>query len=133
MSDEFIQFNFPCSDCIVRAACKNKPTEKGDLYIGYDNPCLALPNLKDKSYHKMLIECWANLGHDLLNTVKKSEEPEGINKDNKVPSTYIRAMHQMTSIIQYMVNSTSWREGALYPFDKIDINEKLKSINKLIS
>ena len=125
MSDEFIQFNFPCTDCIVRAACKNKPNKK-DLYRGGSIPCLALPNVKDKSYHKMLIECWANLGCSILNHVSKLELPIGVNKDNQVPASYIRAMHQMTKAIGYMVNSTSWREGQLLPFDKMEIDEKLK-------
>lgn len=124
MSDEFIQFRFPCAECIVRAACKNKPTNIDDLYMGYNKSCLTIPKLKDKkSYHKMLVECWINLGYDLF------DKPEGY--INKVPFSYIRAIHQMASIMQYMVNSTSWREGTLYSFDKTDINEKLKSINKL--
>lgn len=127
MSNEFIQFTFPCTDCIVRAACKNKPTAKEDLYSGISRPCLALPSYKeDKSYHKMLVECWANLGWTILEAIQKREEPPGTNKDNKVPSSYIRAMHQMASTIQYMVNSTSWHEGKLLPFDQWEINEKLK-------
>lgn len=126
MSDEFIQFDFPCSDCIVRAACKYKPTAKDDLYGGAGLPCLALPMVKEKSYHKMLIECWANLGFDLLQNVQKRNSTAKINIDNKVPSAYIQAMHQMASTIQYMVNSTSWHEGKLLPFDQWEINKKLK-------
>lgn len=126
MSDEFIQFDFPCSDCIIRAACKYKPTAKDDLYGRAGLPCLALPFVKEKSYHKMLIECWANLGFDLLNHVSKLEFPIGVNKDNQVPSSYIRAMQQMTKAIGYMVNSASWREGELFPFDKLEIDKKLK-------
>lgn len=126
MSDEFIQFTFPCGECIVRAACKDKPTAKEDLYGPAGKLCLALPKIKDKSYHKMLIECWANLGFNLLNHVSKLELPIGVNKDNQVPSSYIRAMHQMTKAIGYMVNSTSWREGKLLPFDKMELDEKLK-------
>jgi len=126
MSDKFIQFRFPCTDCLVRAACKNKPTEKDDLYIGNGKTCLTLPKLNHKSYHKMLIECWANFGFDLLDNVQKREEPAGVNKDNNIPSGYVRAMHQMASTLQYMVNSTSWSEGKLFPFDKYEINEKLK-------
>ena len=125
MSDEFIQFNFPCTDCIVRAACKYQPSKK-DLYRRGSIPCLALPKVEDKSYHKMLIECWANLGFNILNHVSKLELPIGVNKDNQVPASYIRAMHQMTKAIGYMVNSTSWREGQLLPFDKMEIDEKLK-------
>ena len=125
MSDKFIQFVFPCTECIVRAACKNKPNKK-DLYGGNGKPCLALPKVKDKSYHKMLIECWANLGFDILNHISKLEHPMGVNKDNQVPASYIRAMYQMSKVIEYMVNSTSWREGKLLPFDKMELDEKLK-------
>ena len=126
MSDQFIQFAFPCADCIVRASCKDKPIKKKDLYRSVGKPCLTLPAITDKSYHKMLIECWINLGFDLLENVQKREGIEGVNTDNQVPSSYIRAMHQMANALQYMINSASWREGKLLPFDKFEVNQKLK-------
>ena len=62
MSHDFIQFNFPCSECIVRAICKDIPknAELKKLY-DKDNPrCLTVPEFSpsELAYTKGLIECW---------------------------------------------------------------------------
>jgi len=128
MSQKFVQFNFPCIDCIVRAACELQEAITADhLYDSKYPRCVTMPRLEDdKSYHKVLIECMANLFKSLMNSVQKIEEPIGINKDNKVPHKYITLFYQMTCVMQYMVNSTSWKIGELKQFDIDEINRKLK-------
>jgi len=128
MSQEFVQFTFPCSDCIVRAACKDQErlTVK-DLYNTKSAKCLTIPKLEDdKSYHKVLMECMANLFKDIMGSVQKDEDPIGVNKENKLPYRYVTLFYQMACAMQYMVNSTSWKIGELKDFDRDEINRKLK-------
>ena len=129
MSQKFVQFNFPCIDCIVRAACEMQNSITADhLYDSQCARCIAIPRLEDdKSYHKVLIECMANLFKDLMSSVQKIEEPIGINKDNKVPHRYIITFYQLACAMQHMVNSTSWEIGELQQFDIDEINRKLKA------
>ena len=81
MSAEFIQFIFPCKECLVRAACKEKPdnvAEKKVLFNDNSDPrCLAVPKLPlDVTYHKGVLECWAVLGSELMSALQKSEDPK---------------------------------------------------------
>lgn len=131
MSKEFVEFTFPCTACLVQAACQEKPTEKADLYDSSKNcRCLTLPTLeKGMTYHKMMIECYSNFGPQLMNHIQKSYSPSGVETHNNIPVGYVQMMVQMTAIMQYMVNSTSWAEGDLKPFDKHEINLKLKGLH----
>ncbi len=131
MSKEFVQFTFPCSTCLVQAACKDKPVKKEDLYDAVKScKCLTLPAFDPTSmtYHKMMMECYSNFGPDLMNHVQKSYSPSGVETHNSIPVRFMQIMIQMTAVMQYMVNSTSWREGDLKAFDKHEINLKLKGL-----
>ena len=79
MSENFVQFIFPCKDCLVRAACKENPDNEAIKHLYKDNRhrCLAVPKLPPNvSYHKGLLECMANLGAELINAVEKTEDPQ---------------------------------------------------------
>ena len=76
----------------------------------------------------MMIECYANFGPKLLNTIQKSYSPSGVETHNNIPVGYLLIMLRMVGIMEYMVNSTSWDEGDLKPFDKHEVNLKLKGL-----
>ena len=132
MSCEFIQFHFPCKDCLVRAACKEKPKDEDVQHLfmdGHTVPCLALPKipLDVKSYHKGLLECWANIGVNIICRMSKKEDPKTCTEsNNNIPMQYVILMGNMIYLLQWMINSTSWNEGLLKDFDKLEINRKVK-------
>lgn len=133
MSHDFIQFSFPCSECIVRAACKDIPknAELKKLYDKMTPRCLTVPEVgpSEMSYTKMLIECWANLGHEIICRMRKSENPHTcMETNNKIPMQYIMLIGQMAGLLQWITNSTSWDLGELQDFDAVEVRNKCKHI-----
>lgn len=131
MSEEFITFNFPCRECIVRATCKTIPTEKPirDLFDQGSVRCLAMPliDTEDMTYTKVLIECWANFGHKIICQMSKTEDPRtSMETNNQVPMQLVSMLGHLVGLAQWIVNSTSWREGTLQDFDRREINLKSK-------
>jgi len=134
MSEDFIQFTFPCKDCVVAAICKEKPKNAKELILehGHAVRCLTIPKFDDplKSYHKGLLECWANIGHDILYTLEKqTSENLKTEKRNKIPRDFLYFMTHVSDILQWMVNSYSWKSGRSEDFDIKEINMKLKSLS----
>jgi len=132
MSQEFIQFNFPCTDCLVRAACKEKPKNNEDVKL-YDNinpRCLTLPKFPSKIAHtKGLLECWANLGVKIITNMQKTEDSKTFRETkSNIPMHYIILMGQISYLLQWMINSESWENGELKDFDIREIREKCKHI-----
>jgi hypothetical protein len=134
MSEKFVQFTATCKDCLVLPACK----EGKELYLrseafhNFPPLSLALPKFdtKSKSYSKALIECWVNIGHDIIDTMHKSYQ-NGIETHNKIPEKYMHLLVDITGALQYMVNSTSWRKGEhIIPYDSDEIKRKLKHISR---
>ncbi len=131
MSQDFIQFTFPCKDCVVRAACTEKPENETIKHL-FNDPnsprCLAVPNLpSDITYHKGILECWANLGVDIINSTQKSEDPKTqIEKHNNIPIQYVDLIGHMSYLLQWIIHSTSWRLGELKDFDQSEIDLKIK-------
>ena len=134
MSAQFIQFIFPCKDCLVRAACKEKPDNedvKSVLFNDGSNPrCLAVPKLPlDITYHKGVLECWAVLGSELMSAMQKSEDPNTQTEThNNIPMQYVSLMGKISYLLAWMVNSTSWRLGTVQDFDKFEINLRTKNL-----
>jgi len=138
MSEEFIQYVFPCVECLVQAACQDHDRlriikdrkEIQTRHIRSDRPSLAVPkfDLNDKTYHKGLIECWANMGASMMNKVSKEEDPIKHQKADNLPMPYVHILIAMTQIICHMVNSTSWEEGTLHEFDRIEIKARLSKL-----
>jgi len=134
MSTEFIQFIFPCKDCIVRASCKEKPDHEGKLSVLFNDSgrprCLAVPKLsQDVAYHKGVLECWANIGAQLINSMQKSEDPKTLSEThNKIPMQYVALMGKISYILAYIVNTTSWRVGELQEFDQFEIKQRIKNL-----
>ena len=135
MSAQFVQFIFPCKDCLVRAACKEKPDNEGVksvLFNDNGNPrCLAVPKLPlDITYHKGVLECWAVLGAELMSALQKSEDPKTLKEThNNIPMQYVSLMGKMSYLLCYMVNSTSWNLGELQEFDRFEIKQRIKNLH----
>lgn len=130
MSAKFYQFNFPCKDCVITAICKEKPDNAKDIILEYQNPvaCLTIPKCPDlKTYHKMLLECWANQGPSILNKVQKQSSLDFKTEiHNNIPRDYLYLMGYMAGILAHMVNTTSWDIGRTQKFDHYEINRRLK-------
>lgn len=132
MSEAFIQFTLPCETCIVQSMCKDK-SRMDDVKIHRSvKTCLALPDwdINEKIYIKGLIECWLNLGCDIsqkLMRIKLDNKLKYLNDQNtSIPNQYLDFLFVIANALQWMINSTSWREGKLYKFDSFEIKEKLK-------
>jgi hypothetical protein len=111
--------------------CKDYDGRKKQLEdIRSDRPSLAIPifDQTKKSYHKGVIECWANLGASLMGKVSKWEDPIGHQKDDNLPLKYVQILWAMSQIMCHMVNSTSWQEGKLHEFDRIEIKRRLEKL-----
>jgi len=132
MSAEFIQFNFPCKDCLVLAACKDKPKNEAikHLFDDFNPRCLTLPKFPSNvEYIKGLLECIFNLGVDVINRMTKTEDPQTCSEINsKIPMQYIMLLGNMLYLMQWIINSTSWEEGILQEFDKFEVGLKCNSI-----
>ena len=125
MSQEFIQFGFPCTDCLVSAACKDKKyIDKKDLLDQNRGiRCLALPiyDTETSSHEKSLLECVANI---IWNVACQLNEDRSMN----IPEQYRHFLMHYLGIFQYIINTTSWRENLnpVADFDKFEIGEKIK-------
>ena len=127
MSENFLQIKLPCGECLVQAICKDKSGKglKLNKSTGY---CLALPDwdMSKKNYQKGVFECWANFGWQLIQSISKKENSERIN----VPPQFLDTFVDILSALQWMINCTSWHEGKLHQFDKMEIKTKLKYITR---
>jgi len=134
MSLEFLRFNIPCRDCVVRAICKDK-NNMGLELSKINDLCLAVPqwNPMERTYIKGFCECWINLGYNMLGglrTLKLENKREDFNKSISIPTQYINFLTDTINTIQWIVNSTSWQKGELYAFDSFEINQKMKYITR---
>jgi hypothetical protein len=125
-SERFLQISIPCNDCLVAPICEDKKsiddsTNKHDLY----QFMLTLRKWDEsqKCYRKGLLEAWVNMGADLISNMRTSEFNDLPN--HAVPE-YLNPLIEIVNSLQWMVNSTSWREGKMYDFDKAEFKKKLK-------
>lgn len=134
MSSEFYHFYFPCKDCVVAGICKEKPKNAKDVILEYDSPvlCLTIPKTPTdvKTYYKMLLECWANMGHGIINKVQKQSSVNFKKEiNNNIPRDYLYLISRITDLLQWMVNSISWENGQSAKFDVDEIKQKLKLLD----
>lgn len=135
MSLEFIQWTPKCTNCLVKACCVDyrsmEEITEIKNFLEFPPRSLALPHYdcKEKTHSKMLIECITNLLFDAVNDMKKIEYPREIEKENNLAMGYVRFLTHLSHTLQWVVNSTSWREGGeLHFFDKIEVERRLKSL-----
>ena len=127
MSQNFIEFTFPCKECLVAAACRERKTIKTkdlvDAMTGSGIRCLALPMYDDRSsYQKNFIECVANIAWRVTNQLNED-------RNMKIPEQYRHFLIEYLGVFQYIINTTSWRENLkeVASFDKNEIKRKLKT------
>ena len=129
MSEEFIQYRFPCGECLVQAACKDRKRVRKEVKnVRNDVASLGVPRFKDKSYHKGLLECLMNIQKDIINKVSRNEGTDNIQVPDQLPMQYVHLMISMADILCHMINSTSWREGELFEFDRAEIKRRLSHL-----
>jgi len=131
MSEEFIQYRFPCKTCLVQAACQDLDRIKS-RELNENRPSLALPIFKDKSYHKGLLECILNLLKQIMDKVSRDGGLKDFDKQDadKLPMAYVHLLIDTSAILCHMVNSTSWREGELFEFDRIELKRRLTQLER---
>ncbi len=130
MSEEFIEYHFPCSVCIVQAACKDRQRIRGPIEkVETGVPSLGVPKFKKgKTYHKGILECLMNVQKRVMDKVSRTEGPNRVQEKDKLPMQYLNVMIGVSEILCHMVNSTSWEEGELFEFDRIEIKRRLSKL-----
>lgn len=136
MSAEFVQFNFPCKECLVRATCLEKTHLKDKVFkVNTSIACLAAPvfeELQNKNWQRHIFECISNLLRDWTQHTRK-ENIRGTHPDLLIPYEYFQVIITLCRIFQYMINSTSWRTGKLEKFDQQELSIKLKQMEWLLA
>ena len=69
------------------------------------------------------MEAWANMGWDIFSNMRSSEFKD---LPDEISPEFIDLLIELSSIIQWVINSQSWRDGKKYDFDKTEIKRKLK-------
>lgn len=125
MSEKFIELYIPCKECLVAPACKDKKkigtyknAELRDIFLG-----LKKWNEKEKVFKKGVIEAWVNMGCDIFSNMRPNEV-EDI-PDSAFPE-YLNVLIELVNILQWLINSKSWRDGKPHDFDKSELKNKLK-------
>lgn len=105
----------------------------------YWNRLLTIPKVPNMSYLKVLLKCTSNLYDELVNGLDKNQEllsnedfekfnkGEGITKDG----IHIELRHFFAflgGIVQYTINSSSYRQGEFYGFDAMELSQKLRML-----
>ena len=73
-SRTFKQVTVPCKDCLVVAACEDKKREGNQLDNIFEfMMVMERWDEKEKCYRKGLIECWANMGWQILSSMRDDE------------------------------------------------------------
>ena len=137
MSDEdksvkFLQVSIPCKECLVQGACQDRlaidrKMQAQDLF----DFLLALRRWDEskKVYRKGLIEAWANLGWDIFQNMRTSEFNE---LPPEVAPVYLDTLIELSAVIQWIINSLSWREGQKFDFDIREIKHKIEMAKKWV-
>jgi hypothetical protein len=113
--------------------CTEKENVKDKKINTQHKMCLSLPewNIEEKIYLKGLFECMINLSWKIteaLTREKKRDDEEGSQQSRRIPTQYIDMLIDVVATLQWMINSTSWKEGKLYNFDAYEIKHKLKNV-----
>ena len=125
MNQKFITVPIPCKDCLVQAACKKKiPIKVDDFY----QTAILVPkwNEKEKVYKKGLIECWVDMGTKIRQR-KDHKFPQDFPQHAQI--AFLDALIEIINFLEYIVDSTSWRDGKRYQFDIDDLKEKLERVD----
>jgi hypothetical protein len=101
------------------------------IKIRGDVPSLGVPiwDYEKKSYHKGLFECVINILKNITDKINKSEpENTPAAKRDNIPMEYVHLFIDMADMMCHIIHSTSWREGELQEFDRIEIERRLQRL-----
>jgi len=125
-SEKFAQLAIPCKECLVSPICEDKKRidlemkkhEMFGFFLG-----LRKWDESKKIYRKGLMEAWANMGWDIFSNMRSSEFKD---LPDEVSPEFIDVLIELSSAIQWIVNSQSWRDGKKHDFDKTEIKHKIE-------
>jgi len=125
-SVKFRQINIPCATCLVAASCQDKARtyKELDRFPLFDF-LLGLQKWDEtkKVYRKGLIEAWANLGWDIFSNMRTTEFKE---LPQEIAPQFLDLLIELSGLIQWVINSTSWRCGEKQVFDISEIKSKIE-------
>jgi len=133
VSHDFIEFVFPCTDCLVAAACRDRKQIKKLDFLDYPSAngirCLALQqyDTTSNSHEKALLESVANITWRIAGRLN---EDRGM----KIPEQYRHFLMEYLAVFQYILNTTSWNSNVnpVAEFDKFEIRNKMKTAMKML-
>jgi hypothetical protein len=87
-----------------------------------------------RPYNKTLLECLCNALQEVSSGIRKDFKEEEYKKPyteqettrDELPIELQLQLAQIGNLLQWMVNSASWRDGKYYPFDAFEIEQRLK-------
>ena len=125
-SVKFRQINIPCATCLVTASCedKDRTIQEIEKFPMFDF-LLGLQKWDEskKVYRKGLIEAWANMGWDMFSNMRTTEFKD---LPKEVSPEFLDLLIELAGLIQWIINSTSWRNGEKQDFDITEIKRKLE-------
>jgi hypothetical protein len=124
MSAVFHEITHPCKECVVRAACEHLQRRKDAFRLDeFHSSILCLQSNSfhraDKTDHRNdLVEAWINFGCKLMRNIEI---------DNVKLSPQILFFKHILEMMQYIVNSKTWRDKTkIQPFDYEEVLNRLK-------
>jgi hypothetical protein len=130
---DFIEFVFPCDQCLVSAACKDKKqiTIKDFNDRNGGVRCLALPSFDSTqdSLAKVFVSCVAGITTRFADHFRNEEQSVGVSEE------FRHFLIDYFAILQHIANSTSWRErtDGIADFDKRELKLKLERAIRWLS
>lgn len=96
----------------------------------YHDPrvALMLPRI-DGNYNKRLTECAVNLLEQCASSLKYNKPDMNSNKtEHDIDRELQSIVKDLAGTLQYIVNSSSWRNGEYHGFDRFEIDKRLRRL-----
>ena len=126
-SEKFIEGRIPCKECIVRAACEDAKHIPNINRL--DGRAFYLPIAPYKCTMKVASECWANLGKSIMSNIRTldiARESSYHEKDIFINKQLVDFLLSLTYLIQYIIDSKSWKYSTVDYYDITEIRIKFK-------
>lgn len=91
---------------------------------------LITPKIEDEEVKiKVLMECWASLGTDLMQSLSLTMKDYNgnITKDEMLDK-FTYSFKSLSDYVGYFLNCTSWHDQKLHSFDKDELNKRIERI-----
>ena len=94
--------------------------------IAYER-LFGIPRINGVGYQKVFTECLMNAFQMLSSATSKTlKKYDGETTQDGLPIELRNQVAEIGNVLQWVANSTSWRNGEYYPFDAFEIEQKLK-------